>query len=406
MGVIDDAISVSPLALAGEFQDIFLAIQELTGQKRIVQLTRASMPFAPINYEQQQQITETKYPGTPKKTIHVLGPELMPTTFNGHWSAQMLKDWPIIVYKNAIEGMGEEIASPSAARALFNDIFRSGQKLLVYYVAPAETQFQALPKSVSRNGIMTGLKLSEHKWSSIDWEMTFTWDEAEISVTPVPILPPSIPVGNLLSMINNAIKQVTGLVDGVLSDIQGLVDGVTGYLKMVQTAAEELTEIAEGFASLPAETAGQVLDGLNGIKGTFDGMMMSMNSVVTAYTNVGDQWNALVSDKTATDIFYGDKDEADGADQVAKAQAAAQVKETLDSIQYEIERQIRICKEIVENATVKDIYVTASQGDSFVKWAIKYGFKYWLTIALANNVFEDRVVVGQQYRIPMSQREQ
>lgn len=405
MSLIADALSYSPLAIAGDFQEIALFIQEQSGQGRTIKLHKSSMPFAPIGYGVEQQITETKYPGTSKKTIHVLGPNLMPTTFSGHWSAEMLKANPIVLNADEATGFSDSINSPSAARQLFNDILTSGQRLLVYYTAPAEILYQTLPKSVSRYGVMTGFKVDEHKWSSMDWEMSFTWDASEISVTPVPILPQTIPIGNLLSQITDAIKQVTGFVDNILSDIQDVVGGAIGYLKIIQTSAEELTEIAEGFSALPAETASQVLNGLNGIKGTFDDMIMGMNSVATAYTDVGDQWSALVSDKTAIDIFYGDNDEADGAEQIEKAEAVAAIKAGLDAIQYEIEVQIRNCKEIIENSLVRDVYITASQGDSFQKWAVRYKFKYWLTIALANGMYEDAPVVGVQYRIPMSQRE-
>lgn len=402
MSIIADALSSSSVASASDFQEISLGIIELTGQERQVILSGSCMPFAPIGYGIEQAITETKYPGTSKKTIHVMGANLMPTTFHGHWSAEMLSEKPIYLKKKAVD---TRIDTPSAARQLFNDILVSGQKLIVYYTAPAQFLWQALPASVTRIGIMTGFKVDEHKWSSMDWEVSFAWDEAELTVNPVPILPSSIRIGNLLTMINNVVKQVNAFANDILSDMRDVTDGITGYLKAIETAVEDLTNIVEDIASLPAETASQVLDGLNGIKGTFDEMVGSANSVSTAYTNVGDQWNTLVSDKTAIDVFFGDKDEADGADQVGKAEAVSSLKAQLDAIQYEIEVQIRNCKAILENAIISDVYVIGSQGDSFQKWAVEYGFKNWLTIAIANGLYEDVVEIGKMYRIPMSQKE-
>jgi len=407
MSVISDAISVSAVSLAGDFQYISLFIEELTGQKRQIQLFGASMPLGSIDGGVEQNTAVTKYPGTSKTTIHVMGASEIPTTFKGHWSIEELTANPFIL-RSMTDG-DEFVDSPSKARALFDSLCRSGQRVSVYWNAPNELSVpglanMALPIAVIRKGIIKGAKWSEAKWSSIDWELSFEWDESDIQTTPVPLLPPSIPIGNLLSMINNIISQIDGLVDGILADINDVVDGVTGYLKMIETAVSDITELAGNIASLPADTANKVLGGLNGIKNTFDEMVVMSNQVATAYTSVGDTWNTLAPDKTLIDFIYGDKDEADGADQVGKAAAVSSLKQQLDEVQYELEKQIRNCQKIVEASAVQDVYVIAKAGDSFQKWAVQYGIKNWLTIALANGLWDDNVIPGETYRIPMAAR--
>lgn len=382
--------TVSAVSLAGEYQKISLTIKSLSPGGIELTLRDAQMPFSPIDGGIDQNVAVTKYPGTSKKTIHVMGASPTPTSFSGKWHYSLTPEMP------------------NDLRKTFYDLSKSGQRVEVYWTAPASNVLEGailgLPKEVIRRGIITSFHWKEHTWSEIDWTLSFEWDEDEILSTPLPYIPRSLPVGNLLSMINNIIKQFDAFVDGILDDINDIVDGCTGYLKMVETAVSDITDIAEGFASLPAETANKVLDGLNGIQSAFDEVAVSINSIATAYSSVGDTWNALVSDKTAFDFIYGDKDEADGADQVGKAAAVSVLKPQLDNIQYELEKQIRNCKQIVEASTIVDIYVVAKQGDSFQKWAVQYKIKNWLTIALANGLWDDNVIPGETYRIPTAAR--
>lgn len=147
-----------------------LTIKEVTGEKRIVELSGPGLPREwEINGIQRTEIMY--YAGNPVGTAQVLGAKEEPTTLSGVWKQTLLTNQRlegVTLFSGPSPLSGGEasqpfITDPTEIAVIFDDIRRKGQLLEVNW------------DIFVRVGILTSFTARFIRREVCEWEMTFDW---------------------------------------------------------------------------------------------------------------------------------------------------------------------------------------------------------------------------------------
>lgn len=168
-------------------------IEELTGERRSVQLVDRALPYRPYTLKTSQRLTTTWYPGNPIATSQLYGAKEDPTTLDGMWKDKYIQRRSTTGENQLvpITFNGEAPENVRAAVELMDSIVRHGQLLLVKW----DQQF--------RRG---HLRSFEKRWLNVhdvEWTMEFEWISRDEELKPV-----VLPVQNSLSDTESIMRRV------------------------------------------------------------------------------------------------------------------------------------------------------------------------------------------------------
>lgn len=142
-----------------------MTIAELTGARRTIVLRGRALPYRPVAWSSNMRVKTTWYQGNPVATQQVIGPDLDPTVMEGMWKDRFMigaesgqKGSAILV-----NGSPNEVRNAEEAVALFYDLLRSGNKLIVVWGQEV------------REGILTHFEAKYDRPQDVGWRAEFDW---------------------------------------------------------------------------------------------------------------------------------------------------------------------------------------------------------------------------------------
>lgn len=150
-----------------------LVVQELLddgAQGRSVELRGSGLPFRPASWKASQRVVTTWYPGNPEGAQQVLGPQEMPSEWEGMWRRTLLGRTPAMLVDG---GSSQPIVFPSTLRELFDDIRIRGRRLRVVWSSTDGAGTQIAP--IVREGRLAEFESPVDRQDDIAWRMRFDW---------------------------------------------------------------------------------------------------------------------------------------------------------------------------------------------------------------------------------------
>src|SRR3954466_4299054 len=115
-----------------------LTIEELTGERRKLELRGPGLPLKGAGWEGSQNVKTTWYPGNGiEATQQVLGPKEEPSEWEGEWNRTRLGRTPCLFTDGA--GTPTKVTAPSFLIDLMDDIRIRGTKLRVTWTVVDES---------------------------------------------------------------------------------------------------------------------------------------------------------------------------------------------------------------------------------------------------------------------------
>lgn len=333
-----------------------LTIEELTGERRRIELQGRAMPFRKVEWKQRQRSTKTNYPGNPQASFQILGTEHMPTTFSGQWRDRYL-------------GFNQSITLVEFMQTLSD----AGQELRVVWGDNA------------RRGILEefthGHDDSTKTAGDILWSAVFNWtgldSDREVSFKRATFnhLDASETINGLAAALLGISlpASLDGLAEGILA-VQDGIGNIEAAVSQVEKAIDTAVEIVE----LPFETAQRVVTLLERVRSkAFD--------VVTTVASLPALSTAIVDDIQS--LFDG-------------AIWAHSIHVATGDLALQSEKEREGFEEQTTNAAVRQIYM--SRGEDLRKIALHfYGTQEeWVRIADANGLKFSSVPAGTKLVIP------
>lgn len=241
---------VSGSLVSGVTQGTSFTIEQLDSNGetlRTIVLRDRFMPYREVEWEVQQRVKTTWYPGNPVATQQVLGPMEMPTTIKGMWKDRFAAG------ALEIDGIASSRRAADAV-SLFHDLVRAGLPLRVSWFTEV------------RIGIMTRFTPSYDRATDVEWEAEFEWqsrgDAGEVRLDP--INPPAALGTDLFGQLLDVIGTISDVARLARNFQAALIDLVNEIGDAVAGLVEVL-EIANTLASLPATVAAAVAAQVNSI---------------------------------------------------------------------------------------------------------------------------------------------
>lgn len=149
-----------------------LTIEELAGKRRTLVLRGAGLPFWGAKWTEANALVTTWYPGNgDEATQQVLGPRLMPSTWNGEWSRVLLSREPAILREGGSEIL---IVAPKTLRDAFSSITGSGVRLRVVFSLDGGNRPEMRDKIV-REGRASQFEATYVEGYNLQWSVNFDW---------------------------------------------------------------------------------------------------------------------------------------------------------------------------------------------------------------------------------------
>jgi hypothetical protein len=165
-----------------------LAIRELTGRKRQIDLIGAGLPFNWASWASKTVLETTWNPGNPNGVQHVVVPVEIPSKWEGEWNTTRIVRAPCLISEAG--GASRKLIFADNLRDEIEDIQRSGQLLIVVWANEGKRQ--------TRYGRMTTTDFKHRSSNDIKWEIDFEWTGREATTVA-----PSIE-GDILSAARDA----------------------------------------------------------------------------------------------------------------------------------------------------------------------------------------------------------
>lgn len=169
-------------------------ITELTGSQRSISLGGRALPYRGVSWGATMRSKQTWYPGNPRGTLQVLGPQYEPTIIVGCWKARYLVNGKSAIGQVGFPDLELSPWSPDALVAAFYSILNAGNALRVEW--RAEVREGILKRFVPTYGRPTGV--------DVEWEMEFEWSGANDAPAPRAAESPPDPSGELREELNDA----------------------------------------------------------------------------------------------------------------------------------------------------------------------------------------------------------
>lgn len=372
-------------------------IREVTGLKRTITLTSWCLPTRPVPLTQRQRMKITYYPGATEATAQVFGPHHTDGIFKGVFLARYMGEEGARCFVLTSDGREEVVLTPERARAIFTDICRSGQELIV--------EWGVGDYRVIQRGICRAVTFHEHAPQRIEWEAEFEWiadteQRARLSLPPVP--PDERGLLDRLRDLRDAVLAVeedlseayAEYIDSTIRQIDSLIRDVEG----IGLKALELAGKPAHMARAIAQVAANVLQAVVDIQAGAIGLVASYREAGRAFASLGHGNLAFLplSSSAGGKAFV---DHSAGAQADAAAKSAA-LHAAVRKARYE-------AVEIRERAKawIEPDYIALHEvcdGESLRRIAVRYygTADRWQDIANANDLTSDILTAGMVLLIP------
>lgn len=144
-----------------------LIIEERTGpRQRRVELRGAGLPFMGAEWAGAMTVSTQWNPGNAEGVQHVLGPQELPSSWEGEWNTTRLIATPCRYGENG--GSLRDVAVADTLRDLLEVMFRAGQLLRVTWVGKDNRRITRLGRATEWRWRMT-------RPDDLRWSVTFDW---------------------------------------------------------------------------------------------------------------------------------------------------------------------------------------------------------------------------------------
>lgn len=144
-------------------------IEELTGAMRSVELQGGGLPHAGAEWAARLKVTTTWYPGNgDEATQQVLGPQEMPSKWEGTWRTTQLTRAPVVV----TDGGTFRVVDPTILWDVFDALRAGGARLRVTWQSQTP-DLKAV--TVVREGRLTEFTVKVDRATDIKWEANWDW---------------------------------------------------------------------------------------------------------------------------------------------------------------------------------------------------------------------------------------
>lgn len=296
-GIVEGALDLASGGGKVPASAALFSIEELSGQKRLVELTGRALPYRPFELGVAQRLTTTWNPGYAEATATVLGVMYDPTTVNGMWKdrfiqtpsgesvggvlgvTQDIRGAVTAVSGSLSGGFGEQsdfkppivknaeaVPSVRDAVALFESITAEGQLIEVTWDAQR------------RQGFLRRFVPSWFTVHDASWEMHFEWT----GLGEEPFLAEEAKsVASVADEIREIVANLSGTIDEIGAITDELDDLVTSQLQAIVALSEDIGEAAKSvnkLINLPTSAAKRTVATLNSVVAYSNDMMESFES--------------------------------------------------------------------------------------------------------------------------------
>ncbi len=150
-----------PSAESDYLRSNVMTIEELAGRKRRIALRGGALPLAGAAWAGKNNVVTTWYPGNPQGSQQVLGPQLLPSEWDGEWTRTRLGRTPVLVSEDG--GPEVQLVRPETIADLFESIRDAGCRLRVSW------------RNLVREGRLAEFSRQHGKTTDIIWNVKFEW---------------------------------------------------------------------------------------------------------------------------------------------------------------------------------------------------------------------------------------
>lgn len=371
-------------------------LRETTGQKRRVRLSGRCLPFKPLSENVTQVVKTTRNPGSPIKTVQVLGFDPTNADWKGCLDTRYMWDKPAFQTDDG-SGTWQTIRTAAAARVYLGDICKQGQELVVTY-GPEDF-------STTARGMLTVVGFDIQNWQIIDFRLHFEWTGDTELVAP-PMLTRTVPdtrswrdkAQALLDAVTDALDMVDGLYEDYVTDT---INQVNSLLLSVS----DLTQRIEGMAAKPADTARDLAVLAENVVQSVWNIEAGAVATVAAYQGAIARWEGVASTHVEFLPFMRTPSTPDGADSASAEIASVSAALAIDAAARGVVAQARTLKAQALSfiaPEVRDVY-QVRPGDTLRSIAAaRYNgaVDNWTLIAAFNDLDSDDLTPGMYLLLP------
>lgn len=259
-------------------------------EPRQVVLYGPGQPFMGAEWGTTLQVKTKWYPGNPQATQQVLGPQEMPSQWEGAWRRTLMGKAPSIYIDET--GLSNQIVSPHILREVVEDIQRRGMRLRVTWAvrgrmvvgdpnANGSTQEENV--QILRDGRLTEFTCPIDRHTDIRWRMKFEWsgrgdqtarvastrdDQALGDIANAIIASTAVTglaINAKLRSIKDSVRKSAdtfslGQLEALASAPQKLVSDFTTKLQANVSTFKRIGDIAKRLRAEPFQIANSVVD--------------------------------------------------------------------------------------------------------------------------------------------------
>ena len=226
-----------------------LTIEELNpaGTSRVLKLSGAGLPLMGAAWGFRNNLTTTWYPGNgDEATQQVLGPQEMPSSWNGEWNRTRLSRRSNCTYTDE-NGTTSQVVQPTILRDALESIGRSGRRLRVTWAVTGATP--DLSGKLVREGRVKQAEFSHDRVTDIRWSIQFEW-VSRGGAKKIPITTRQDSVAAAISQCTTAAQQLAALYDGTIrSKIPGIPNSTSFFgLGQLESLANYPSQLAKAIS--------------------------------------------------------------------------------------------------------------------------------------------------------------
>lgn len=356
-----------------------LVIEELTAgsgsSPRSLTLNGPSLPFMGAEWAMKNLVITTWYPGNPDEaTQQVLGPQELPSRWNGDWRRTMLGANPVGYTDDT--GNSIQLIDPADLRDVMELIARAGQRLRVTWSQLGASLDSVVNKSMSgklvREGRMTELKFRHTRLQDIEWEIQFDWmsrggtvarvtdtrantvvNESAAYLNAVQALIDANNAASLASL--NPTSLTLGQIEAFANYPSTLTNSLARQVQQIGSEVGQVVDIAKTIASQPVQIVNRAVDLARNTVSQVHAMYDTLSSIPYE----GQSTKAKVADLVRAWKTFGQQSDL----AVGAARAGQQFTAKLESsVQAYIQGQKNSSK-LTQAKNVERVYVSKS-GDT------------------------------------------
>lgn len=392
--VFNQSQAIDQLVSAPDLKAIptWFTITEQSGLGRVVRLMGRCLPHRPVRQGIKQRHKVEYYPGASQATLQVFGPDHTGLTVQGDLNTRYMADEDFFLHGNDA-GM-ERVKTAEHARAILNDLCRSGQEVRVVW---GQGDFGMIQR-----GIISAVTFEEDRAQDMGWELEFVWYADSDILPQVAVPPPSSPkTKELMEKFDALMDKVSETMSEAEGGYREYVTQSINRLSATQARVLDMVDRAFALANAPAQSlkSAAAVAG-NAKQGAVDAQASAL-ALAAQYADAAAAWQGLGSQAAFLPLGATRDDPRDGMDrQTTSALAALEVDRAARQMRYAAQLLAEQSAQQAD-ADILGVYFVRA-GDSLRRVSTQYHGKpsHWQDIAEANGLTTDSLTPGMVLVIP------